>query len=92
MSLGSLAVTANAFNRAGAGIPLVHVTPMPYDGYFEGRSRTSSGSSGSDDQGSGLNKPAAVIVETVQGEGGINVARPSGCARCPSCASARTCC
>ena len=28
-----------------------------------------------EDQGSGLNKPAAVIVETVQGEGGINVAR-----------------
>jgi diaminobutyrate-2-oxoglutarate transaminase len=29
-----------------------------------------------EDQGSGLNQPAAVIVETVQGEGGINVARP----------------
>jgi diaminobutyrate-2-oxoglutarate transaminase len=29
-----------------------------------------------EDQGSGLNKPAAVIVETVQGEGGVNVARP----------------
>lgn len=29
-----------------------------------------------EDQGSGLNTPAAVIVETVQGEGGINVARP----------------
>ena len=28
-----------------------------------------------DDSGSGLDKPAAVIVETVQGEGGINVAR-----------------
>jgi diaminobutyrate-2-oxoglutarate transaminase len=28
------------------------------------------------DSGSGLNEPAAVIVETVQGEGGINVARP----------------
>lgn len=27
-----------------------------------------------DDSGSGLDKPAAVIVETVQGEGGINVA------------------
>ena len=27
-----------------------------------------------DDRGSGLDKPAAVIVETVQGEGGINVA------------------
>ena len=29
-----------------------------------------------DDSGSGLNSPAAVIVETVQGEGGVNVARP----------------
>src|SRR5690625_7708009 len=27
------------------------------------------------DAGSGLNKPGAIIVETVQGEGGINAAR-----------------
>ncbi|WP_055496646.1 diaminobutyrate--2-oxoglutarate transaminase [Streptomyces albus] len=76
MSLGSLAVTGNAFKRAGAGIPLVHGTPMPFDDYLNGATE--------DfvwferllvDQGSGLNKPAAVIVETVQGEGGINVAR-----------------
>ncbi|MGV9314123.1 diaminobutyrate--2-oxoglutarate transaminase [Streptomyces sp. NPDC003691] len=77
MSLGSLAVTGNAFKRAGAGIPLVHGTPMPFDNYFDGTvpdflwfERLLA------DQGSGLNKPAAVIVETVQGEGGINVARP----------------
>jgi diaminobutyrate-2-oxoglutarate transaminase len=77
MSLGSLAVTGNAFKRAGAGIPLVHGTPMPFDNYLDGRvpdflwfERLLA------DQGSGLNKPAAVIVETVQGEGGINVARP----------------
>lgn len=77
MSLGSLAVTGNAFKRAGAGIPLVHGTPMPFDNYFDGTvpdflwfERLL------EDQGSGLNKPAAVIVETVQGEGGINVARP----------------
>ncbi|MCF3135956.1 diaminobutyrate--2-oxoglutarate transaminase [Streptomyces olivochromogenes] len=77
MSLGSLAVTGNAFKRAGAGIPLVHGTPMPFDNYFDGQvpdflwfERLL------EDQGSGLNKPAAVIVETVQGEGGINVARP----------------
>jgi diaminobutyrate-2-oxoglutarate transaminase len=77
MSLGSLAVTGNAFKRAGAGIPLVHGTPMPFDNYFEGTvpdflwfERLL------EDQGSGLNKPAAVIVESVQGEGGINVARP----------------
>ncbi|CAL9281411.1 diaminobutyrate--2-oxoglutarate transaminase [Streptomyces sp. SudanB182_2057] len=77
MSLGSLAVTGNAFKRAGAGIPLVHGTPMPFDNYFDGTvpdflwfERLL------EDQGSGLDKPAAVIVETVQGEGGINVARP----------------
>ncbi|MFJ9925126.1 diaminobutyrate--2-oxoglutarate transaminase [Streptomyces misionensis] len=77
MSLGSLAVTGNAFKRAGAGVPLVHGTPMPFDNYFDGTvpdflwfERLL------EDQGSGLNKPAAVIVETVQGEGGINVARP----------------
>jgi diaminobutyrate-2-oxoglutarate transaminase len=77
MTLGSLAVTGNSMKRGGAGIPLVHATPMPYDNYLEAgnpdflwfeRLLT--------DSGSGLNKPAAVIVETVQGEGGINVARP----------------
>ncbi|MCC3654820.1 MULTISPECIES: diaminobutyrate--2-oxoglutarate transaminase [Streptomyces] len=76
MSLGSLAVTGNSMKRAGAGIPLVHGTPMPFDNYFDGKvpdflwfERLL------EDQGSGLNQPAAVIVETVQGEGGINVAR-----------------
>ncbi|WP_432093841.1 diaminobutyrate--2-oxoglutarate transaminase [Streptomyces sp. bgisy100] len=76
MSLGALAVTGNSMKRAGAGIPLVHGTPMPFDNYFEGRvpdflwfERLL------EDQGSGLNQPAAVIVETIQGEGGINVAR-----------------
>ncbi|MGK5499755.1 diaminobutyrate--2-oxoglutarate transaminase [Streptomyces sp. URMC 125] len=77
MTLGSLAVTGNAFKRAGAGIPLVHGTPMPFDNYLDGKvedflwfERLLQ------DPGSGLNRPAAVIVETVQGEGGINVARP----------------
>lgn len=77
MSLGALAVTGNSMKRAGAGIPLVHGTPMPFDNYFDGTvpdflwfERLL------EDQGSGLNQPAAVIVETIQGEGGINVARP----------------
>ncbi|MEV7019714.1 diaminobutyrate--2-oxoglutarate transaminase [Streptomyces sp. NPDC093991] len=76
MSLGSLAVTGNAFKRAGAGVPLVHAIPMPYDERPDGREpdflwfdRLLAG------EGSGLDTPAAVIVETVQGEGGINVAR-----------------
>jgi diaminobutyrate-2-oxoglutarate transaminase len=76
MTLGALSVTGNSMKRGGAGIPLVHATPMPYDNYFDGTvpdflwfERLL------EDSGSGLNEPAAVIVETVQGEGGINVAR-----------------
>ncbi|MFD7923970.1 diaminobutyrate--2-oxoglutarate transaminase [Streptomyces sp. NPDC059740] len=76
MSLGSLAVTGNAFKRAGAGIPLVHGTPMPFDNYLDGTTPDFIWFERLlEDQGSGLNRPAAVIVETVQGEGGINVAR-----------------
>jgi diaminobutyrate-2-oxoglutarate transaminase len=75
MTLGSLAVTGNAMKRGGAGIPLSHSVPMPYHKFLGGRTpdfllfeRML------DDSGSGLDTPAAVIVETVQGEGGINVA------------------
>ncbi|MBA0127751.1 diaminobutyrate--2-oxoglutarate transaminase [Haloechinothrix sp. YIM 98757] len=75
MTLGALSVTGNSMKRGGAGIPLVHATPMPYASYFGGAypdflyfERLL------DDSGSGLNEPAAVIVETVQGEGGINAA------------------
>lgn len=76
MTLGALSVTGNSLKRSGAGVPLVHATPMPYDDYFNQDypdffylERLLS------DSGSGLNLPAAVIVETVQGEGGINAAR-----------------
>lgn len=76
MTLGALSVTGNSLKRGGAGVPLVHATPMPFDNYFDGQmpdflwfERLLA------DSGSGLNEPAAVIVETVQGEGGINVAR-----------------
>lgn len=76
MTLGSLAVTGNSMKRAGAGIPLVHATPMPYDNYFDGSTADFHWFERVlDDTGSGLNQPAAVIVETIQGEGGVNVAR-----------------
>ncbi len=76
MTLGSLAVTGNAFKRSGAGTPLYHATAAPYDDYIDGET--------SDfawlkriwaDSSSGHALPAAVIVETVQGEGGLNAAR-----------------
>ncbi len=77
MTLGALSVTGNSMKRAGAGIPLVHATPMPFDNYFNGVTEDFQWFSRVlDDAGSGLNRPAAVIVETVQGEGGVNVARP----------------
>ncbi|MEU6586331.1 diaminobutyrate--2-oxoglutarate transaminase [Nocardia sp. NPDC046763] len=75
MTLGALSVTGNAAKRAGAGVPLVHASPMPYDGYLDEPEDFSWMRRALDDSSSGLDKPAAVIVETVQGEGGINVAR-----------------
>lgn len=76
MTLGSLSVTGNSMKRGGAGIPLVHATPMPYDNYLNGAEADFIWFERLlQDSGSGLNDPAAVIVETVQGEGGINVAR-----------------
>ncbi|GAA3959166.1 diaminobutyrate--2-oxoglutarate transaminase [Gordonia caeni] len=76
MTLGSLSVTGNATKRAGAGVPLVHSTPMPFDDYFDGAVEDFGWFTRVlDDHGSGLNRPAAVIVETIQGEGGVNVAR-----------------
>ncbi|MFF5219128.1 diaminobutyrate--2-oxoglutarate transaminase [Micromonospora sp. NPDC000442] len=76
MSLGSLALTGNATLRAGAGVPLGNTWRIPYDGFAGGQV---SGLTLLDtmlaDSSSGMDLPAAVIVETVQGEGGINPAR-----------------
>jgi len=75
MTAGSLAVTGNAGKRAGAGQPLGNTTPMPYDGYLgEAADSLAYLERALEDQGSGLDKPAAVITETVQAEGGVNVA------------------
>lgn len=75
MSLGSLAVTGNKFKRGGAGVPLDHATFMPYDGYLGEEINTALIMEKMlDDPGSGVETPAAVILETVQGEGGLNAA------------------
>jgi diaminobutyrate-2-oxoglutarate transaminase len=76
VSLGSLAVTGDGFRRSAAGVPLPHVARMPYDGYLgEAVPGLPLLERMLADPGSGLDHPAAVIVETVQGEGGMNVAR-----------------
>jgi len=78
MTLGALAVTGNSMKRGGAGIPLYHATPVPYDDYFDGETEDFLWLERVlNDSGSGIEHPAAVIVETVQGEGGLNSARAS---------------
>ncbi|WP_439366161.1 diaminobutyrate--2-oxoglutarate transaminase [Bradyrhizobium sp. DASA03005] len=76
MSLGAIAASGNRYYRTASGVSLSGVTFMPYDGYL-----------GPDidaaeylqklltDESSGVDYPAAILLETVQGEGGINVAR-----------------
>lgn len=76
MTLGSLSVTGNSMKRQGAGMALTNSSKIPYDDYFDGETpdflwleRVL------EDSGSGVDKPAAIIVETVQGEGGLSAAR-----------------
>jgi diaminobutyrate-2-oxoglutarate transaminase len=78
MTLGSLAVTGNGFKRAGAGVPLNHTMAVPFDGYLGHEIDTLDYLEAMlTDHGSGLDLPAAVILETVQAEGGVNVATTS---------------
>jgi diaminobutyrate-2-oxoglutarate transaminase len=76
VSGGSLAATGNSKFRNAAGIALGNATFMPYDGYLgEGIDTIAYLERMVADSSSGVDLPAAVIVETVQGEGGVNVAR-----------------
>jgi diaminobutyrate-2-oxoglutarate transaminase len=77
VSGGSLAATGNAKFRDAAGVPLGNTTFMPYAGYL-GKDADSLAYLDKmiADGSSGVDAPAAVIVETVQGEGGVNVASP----------------
>lgn len=74
VSLGSLAATASASHRAAAGVPLQFVTRMPFEGYLGREADAMAVMQAMLARGSGVEQPAAIIVETVQAEGGINVA------------------
>jgi len=82
MTLGSLAATANDAFRVAAGVPLLHVRHEPFG--CETRCLgcdTQCGVGALEklaeryrDSSSGLKPPAAFLVETIQAEGGVNVA------------------
>ncbi|MBU0680957.1 MAG: diaminobutyrate--2-oxoglutarate transaminase [Proteobacteria bacterium] len=75
LTMGSLSITGNNFYRDEAYISRSNVSFLPFDGYM-----------GPDyntldlfrkllvDNSSGLDLPAAVILETIQAEGGIHIA------------------
>lgn len=75
VSLGSVAATANSHFRDASGVPLNNVTFMPYAQYLGDKvDSLALFETMLADSSSGLDRPAAVVVETVQGEGGINAA------------------
>jgi len=75
VTLGALSATGNSLHRGAAGVNLGGTSRMPYDGYLgENIDTTAYLDKVLSDSSSGVDAPAAVIVETVQGEGGINVA------------------
>ena len=71
---GSAAVTANRYYKDAVGLPMMGVQFMPYDGYLGDFDTLRYFEKALQDQSSGLETPAAVIVECIQGEGGLNVA------------------
>lgn len=76
VSMGALAATGSQYNRMG--LPLPGITRMPYDKYFGVNVETADYLERMlDDPSSGIDAPAAIMLETVQGEGGLNAARPS---------------
>ena len=75
MTQGALSLTGNRSSRAAAGVNLGGVTRMPFDGYMgEGIDTAAYLDKMLSDGSSGMDMPAAIVVETVQSEGGINVA------------------
>lgn len=73
MTLGSLSLTTDKGSRKGAGVPLENVTFIPAPYMFPELDVIAYMQRLLDDDHSGIEKPAAVFLETIQAEGGIRV-------------------
>lgn len=72
---GALAATGNQHHRKASSHLLSGVTRAPFDGYCGSDLDTAALLDKLlEDPSSGVDPPAAVLLETVQGEGGLNVA------------------
>lgn len=77
VTAGALSATGNGYHRGGAGMPLNGVTRMPFDGFFSSETDTAEFLDAMlKDKSGGVDAPAAILLETVQGEGGLNAASP----------------
>jgi len=75
LTMGALGVTGNYFYKDESYGSRANTAFMPFDGFLgEGVDSIEYMRKFLSDPSSGVDLPAAVIVETVQGEGGINVA------------------
>ncbi|ARC89401.1 diaminobutyrate--2-oxoglutarate transaminase [Rhodovulum sp. MB263] len=74
MTLGALALTGNSGKRGGAGVPLPDVTHMPFENSMGDLDTLEHLDAMLSNPSSGIDAPAAFIVELVQGEGGLNAA------------------
>ena len=71
MTLGSLALTSDVSDRAGAGKPLHDVTHIPAPYMFPELDTVEYMERLLTDDHSGVSKPAAIIFEPIQSDGGI---------------------
>ena len=71
MTLGALALTTDSAARKGAGVKLNDVTHIPAPYMYPGFDTIKYMQDLLDDDHSGIEKPAALVIETVQAEGGI---------------------
>ena len=75
MTLGSVSLTSDVGSRMGAYVPLTNVSHLPYPvGSGANFDTLEYLKNVLEDDHSGIDKPAAIILETIQAEGGINVA------------------
>ena len=73
MTLGSLSLTTDRCSRDGAGQCLGNVTHIPAPDLVPGLDTIAYMEMLLTDDHSGVEKPAAIVIETVQADGGINV-------------------
>jgi diaminobutyrate-2-oxoglutarate transaminase len=71
MTMGALSLTTDSSSRAGAGVPLTCVTHIPAPYMYPQMDTVEYMENLITDDHSGVEKPAAVILEAVQADGGI---------------------